>query len=150
MGLKIVLRSDWKKIFQFLLQKTMRQFQKIIIHLEMQDFCHQLILPADITGHQTTQPTICDGTQTTSTEYNYYCVNAAVSLDWTIFNGFNAQTTYKKLDELNQVGPLNTQLSVENLISDIVVGYYNYILQMQVLNNLKYAASLSRERLENR
>jgi outer membrane protein TolC len=65
----------------------------------------------------------------------------------TIFSGFNAVTTYKKLNELNQVGKLNTQLTVENMISDIVSGYYNFILQIQLMNNLKYALILSRERL---
>jgi outer membrane protein TolC len=65
----------------------------------------------------------------------------------TIFNGFNVVTTYKKLGELNQVGQLNTQLTIENLIADIVSGYYNYILQVQLMNNLKYALTLSRERL---
>jgi len=65
----------------------------------------------------------------------------------TIFNGFNAIVTYKKLSELNQVGQLNTQLTIENLIADIVSGYYNYILQIQQMNNLKYALILSRERL---
>ena len=65
----------------------------------------------------------------------------------TIFSGFSAVTTYKKLGELNLVGKLNTQLTIENLISDIVSGYYNYILQVQLMNNLKYALILSRERL---
>jgi outer membrane protein TolC len=65
----------------------------------------------------------------------------------TIFNGFSAITTYKKLGELNQVGQLNTQLTIENLIADIVSGYYNYILQVQQMNNYKYALTLSRERL---
>jgi outer membrane protein TolC len=65
----------------------------------------------------------------------------------TIFNGFNAVISYKKLGELNQVGQLNTQLTIENLIADIVSGYYNYILQVQLMNNLKYALTLSRERL---
>jgi outer membrane protein TolC len=65
----------------------------------------------------------------------------------TIFSGFKAVTTYKKLGELNQLGQLNTQLTIENLISDVVSGYYNYILQIQLANNLKYALILSRERL---
>ena len=73
--------------------------------------------------------------------------NGSVALGMTVFNGFNAVTTYKKLGELNQVGQLNTQLTIENLIADIVSGYYNYILQVQLMNNLKYALTLSRERL---
>jgi outer membrane protein TolC len=38
-------------------------------------------------------------------------------------------------------------MTIENFLSDLVAGYYNYILQIQLLNNLKYAVYLSRERL---
>ncbi len=72
---------------------------------------------------------------------------AGVTMDLTIFNGFNVQTTYKKLNELKQIGELNTQLAIENLVADIVSGYYNYIQQVQLLNNLEYAVALSKERL---
>jgi outer membrane protein TolC len=68
-------------------------------------------------------------------------------LGWTIFNGFNVQTTYKKLNELKQLGSLNTQLAAEYLISNIISGYYNYIQQVQLLSNMKYAVALSKERL---
>jgi outer membrane protein, adhesin transport system len=88
-----------------------------------------------------------DGSSNTSSSSNSTLSNAAVSLGWTIFSGFSVKTNYKKLNELKQLGALNTQISVENLISDIIVGYSNYIQQMQVLANLKYAASLSKERL---
>ena len=73
--------------------------------------------------------------------------NASVNLNWTIFSGFNVSTTYKKLNELRQVGELNTQITVENYISSIVSVYYNYIQQVELVNNLKYAVTLSKERL---
>jgi outer membrane protein TolC len=88
-----------------------------------------------------------DGTVVRSTGVFNTNTNAAANVGLTIFNGFNAVTTYKKLGELNAIGQLNTQLSVENMVSDIVTGYYNYILQIQLMNNMKYALSLSRERL---
>ena len=72
---------------------------------------------------------------------------AGIALDWTIFNGFNVQTTYKKLNELKQLGTLRTQMEVENLIADIISGYYNYIEQVQLLKNINYAVTLSKERL---
>ncbi|MEI6048924.1 MAG: TolC family protein [Bacteroidota bacterium] len=88
-----------------------------------------------------------DGAQTISNGVFNTTTNGSVALGMTIFNGFNAVITYKKLSELNVVGQLNTQLTVENLIADIVSGYFNYILQVQLMNNLKYALTLSRERL---
>jgi outer membrane protein TolC len=88
-----------------------------------------------------------DGSQTTSNnEYNTTS-SAGLSLGLTIFNGFNVLTTYRKLDELKQIGELNTQMEIENLLSDIIVGYYGYIQQVQLSKNLKYAVALSKERL---
>lgn len=90
---------------------------------------------------------LTDGTQNTSSGVHNTVANAGASIGWTIFDGFSVRTTYKKLNELKQLGELNTQLSVENLISEIIAGYYNYIQQVQTLDNLDYALSLSRERL---
>lgn len=98
------------------------------------------------TLNNTTQ-NLTDGTQTNSNGINNTTANAGASLGWTIFNGFNVQTTYKKLNELKQLGSLNSQLAAENLISNIITGYYNYIQQVQSLHNLQYAVTLSRERL---
>jgi len=73
--------------------------------------------------------------------------SGSLSLGLTIFDGFSVTTTYRKLGELKKIGTLNTQLAIENLVADIVAGYYNYIQQVRLLNNLKYAVSLSKERL---
>lgn len=83
------------------------------------------------------------------TSYNTFNTTsyASLSLDMTIFNGFNAITTYKKLSELKEIGELNTQMTIENRIADIVSAYFNYILQIQLLKNMKYAVTLSKERL---
>ena len=88
-----------------------------------------------------------DGTQTSSNGQYNSTTNAGVTLGLTIFNGFNVQTTYKKLNELKQIGELNTQLAIENLVADIISGYYNYIQQIKLLNTLQYAVALSSERL---
>jgi outer membrane protein TolC len=88
-----------------------------------------------------------DDSQTKSNDVHNTTTSAGLALDMTIFNGFSVQTTYKKLNELKQVGELNTQLAVENLVADIVSGYYNYIQQIELLNNIKYAVTLSKERL---
>ncbi len=111
-------------------------------------FFLQLILTGrhSATYNDTTQ-NLTDGSQDKSPDVFNTTSSAGVTLGLTIFNGFNVQTTYKKLNELKQMGELNTQLTIENLIADIVSGYYNYIQQIQLLNNLKYAVTLSKERL---
>lgn len=111
------------------------------------------LLPSvDLSGRQSgtlnnTTTNLNDGTQNSTNGVFNTTTNGSVALGMNIFNGFSAVTTYKKLGELNQVGKLNTQLTIENLIANIVSGYYNYILQVQLMNNLKYALTLSRERL---
>jgi len=70
-----------------------------------------------------------------------------VNLDWTLFQGFNALTSYKKLSELKQVGELNTQLAIEDFMADMASEFYFYIQQIRLNNNLAYAVSLSRERV---
>ncbi|HOP00063.1 MAG TPA: TolC family protein [Bacteroidales bacterium] len=72
---------------------------------------------------------------------------ASLNLGLTIFEGFSVTTTYRKLGELKNLGELNTQFAIENLVSDIVAAYYNYIQQVKLLENLRYAVSLSKERL---
>lgn len=74
-------------------------------------------------------------------------LNAGVNLNWTVFDGFNIQTNYKRLKELKDMGELNTRLTIENLISDLTAEYYNYIQQNIRLKNLKSAVKLSKERL---
>jgi outer membrane protein, adhesin transport system len=73
--------------------------------------------------------------------------SAQLTMGLTIFEGFSVSTTYKKLGELKKLGEMNTQMSIENLVADIISGYYNYVLQVMLLNNLKYAVALSKERL---
>lgn len=73
--------------------------------------------------------------------------NAGVNLNWTIFEGFNVTSTYKKLKELQAQGELNTRIAIENLVADIAAEYYNFIQQTIRLNNFRYAVELSKERL---
>jgi outer membrane protein, adhesin transport system len=72
-------------------------------------------------------------------------VNATLGL--TIFNGFKVQTTFKKLNQLKQVGELSTQLTIENYIATLLSVYYGYIEQVQLVKNKEYALALSKERL---
>jgi len=70
-----------------------------------------------------------------------------VNLDMTLFRGFNVRTTYEKLNQLKQMGELNTQMNIENLVGKIISQYYLYVQQLNLNKNLKYAVELSRERV---
>jgi outer membrane protein, adhesin transport system len=73
--------------------------------------------------------------------------NANIALGWTIFDGFSIQTTYKKLNELKNLGELNTRQTIENYIANLLSVYYTCVQQIQLVNNEKYAVMLSKERL---
>jgi len=88
-----------------------------------------------------------DGSKNTSNGIQNTTGSAALNLNMTLFQGFNVQITYQKLNELKQVGELNTQMAMENLVAQIVAEYYSLIQQMNYFNNMEYAVSLSSERV---
>ncbi len=71
---------------------------------------------------------------------------ASLNLDMPLFRGFSIQTTWQRLNELKQMGELNTQMAMENLVAQIVSEYYYHIQQLNLSDNMDYAVSLSRER----
>jgi len=147
-GLKDCISIGLERNFSILIAKNDETISKNNYSLGNAGFLPTVNLVGTQTGtlDNSTQKNT-DGSQINSNGvFNTVTVGSAV-LGMNIFSGFKAVTTYKKLGELNQVGQLNTQLTVENFVSDIVSGYYNYILQVQLMNNLQYALVLSRERL---
>jgi outer membrane protein TolC len=99
------------------------------------------------TLNTTTQKLAATGESSTAGNIYNTSASAGVTLGWTIFQGFTAHTSYKKLNELRQLGELNTQLAVEDYVAGMVSEYYFYIQQLQLFYNLAYAVSLSRERV---
>lgn len=73
--------------------------------------------------------------------------NAGFNLNWMIFEGFRAQTSYQKLNELKNTGELNTQLTIENLIATLSAEYYNFVQHTIHMKNMRSAVRLSAERL---
>lgn len=89
-----------------------------------------------------------DGSQAISTSgANSQTLSAGVNLNWTVFDGFQMQSTYSKLREYKEIGALQTRLNIENYIADLAAEYYNYIRQSIRLENLNSTLRLSRERL---
>lgn len=87
-----------------------------------------------------------DGSENTSSGIHNTTGSAAINLDMPLFRGFSIQTTWQRLNELKQIGEMNTQMSMENLVGQIVSEYYYYIHQLNLFTNMQYAVELSRER----
>ena len=88
-----------------------------------------------------------DGDEITSSGTHNPSGSASINLGMNIFRGFQVQNTYHKLGKQSELEGLNTQMSIENLVAQIVSEYNYYIQQLIQYDNLAYAVSLSRERV---
>ncbi|MDR2918318.1 MAG: TolC family protein [Tannerella sp.] len=88
-----------------------------------------------------------DGTSEKINGVNSETANIGLNMNWTVFDGFNIQAEYDKLKELQQMGELNTRISIEDLVANIAAEYHNLIRQRIRLRNLRSAVRLSKERL---
>jgi outer membrane protein TolC len=98
-------------------------------------------------GYSGELPHYADGQQVPVDEALTQGANVGVNLSWTVFDGFEMQTNYKRLKEFHSIGELNTRLVIENFIADLAAEYYNYVNQNIRLSNLRSAVALSKERL---
>ena len=106
----------------------------------------------DLTGgysgvNNNTRSTLTDGTIEKSNGVSTETANAGLSLNWTVFDGFGIQATYTKLKELQQMGELNTRMTIEDFVANLTSEYYNLIRQKTRLKNLRSSVDLSKERL---
>ena len=88
-----------------------------------------------------------DGTSDKSKSINSETANAGINLNWTIFDGLGIQANYERLKELEQMGKINTRITIENLVANIAAEYHNFIRQRIRMGNLNSAVKLSAERL---
>ncbi|MBO7270944.1 MAG: TolC family protein, partial [Bacteroidales bacterium] len=87
-----------------------------------------------------------DSTSGTAASYNG-TLNAAITAEWTLFNGFSIQSNYARLQELKAMGELNTRMALEDFVANLSAEYYNYIQEQLSLANLKASLEFSQDRL---
>ena len=88
-----------------------------------------------------------DGTAEDTNGATSEAAQAELALNWTLFDGFGIQAEHAKLQELNQLGELNTRLTIEDFVASLAAEYYNLVRQKIRLRNLRATVSLSKERL---
>ena len=74
-------------------------------------------------------------------------LRAGIDLNWTIFDGFNIQAKYSRLQELKRQSKTQTRIVLEDYVADMASEYYNFVQQKVRARNLEYAVELSRERM---
>lgn len=95
----------------------------------------------------TNRNTLNDGTIEKTNGVNSETANLGLNVNWTVFDGFGIQAEYSRLKELQQMGELNTRMTIEDFVADLSGEYYNLIRQKIRLRNLRSTLDLSRERL---
>jgi outer membrane protein TolC len=70
----------------------------------------------------------------------------SVGLNWTIFNGFRANISKNRLEQLENLAKGNAAVVVENTIQEVILGYYNILLQQEKLKVLEKLMKLSEDR----
>lgn len=73
--------------------------------------------------------------------------NASVQLDWTLFDGRRMYIAKKRLAELEALGQLDLQASVQQTTAAVLLGYYDIVRSRQQERALAEVISLNEERL---
>ncbi|MFL5738923.1 MAG: TolC family protein [Flavisolibacter sp.] len=88
-----------------------------------------------------------DGTERNRSGIRASNVNAAVNLNWTLFDGFRMFILRDRLDVTMMRGNLTIRNQIVNTISDVIKTYYDIVRQKQQLINIEELMSLSSDRL---
>jgi outer membrane protein len=73
---------------------------------------------------------------------------AGMGLNWTIFDGFRVNFTKEKLEGLEDLSLGRLGVVVETTVEDVVMAYYNVLLQKENLVVLKTVTTLSKDRYD--
>ena len=91
---------------------------------------------------------LADGTVKQSNGIRSDNITAAVSLNWTVFDGFKMFAARDKLAEFVKLGQLNIKSQVVNTIAAIISNYYNIVKQKQQLKAIEEQMGINEERIK--
>ena len=75
-------------------------------------------------------------------------INAAINLNWTLFDGMKMFVTKKKAEEYIRLGELEIKNQVVNTIANVVNTYYDIVRQKQQLRAVEEQMSISQTRVD--
>jgi outer membrane protein TolC len=75
-------------------------------------------------------------------------LSAGVGLNWVLFDGFRVGFTKSKLENLEALSEGRLGVLVESTIEDVILAYYNVLLQQEQLNVLETVMELSNDRYQ--
>ncbi|MCO5239072.1 MAG: TolC family protein [Chitinophagaceae bacterium] len=75
-------------------------------------------------------------------------INAALNLNWTLFDGLKMFATKRKIEELHGLAGINLKNQVVNTTAEIVNNYYLIVRQKQLLKAIEEQMSINEERVK--
>ena len=147
--MKSCLETGLEKNYSIRLVRNQEQISKNNATIANAGYLPTLDLSAKYSGTVDDTETKARATGETTTTNGVFdqTMNAGLSLNWTLFDGFKIQANYSRLKELERQGETLTRIAIEDFIANMTAEYYNYIQQQIRLKNFRYAMSLSKERL---
>lgn len=103
----------------------------------------------DVNNIQTSKVDLANGESREANNAKTTNLNYGVSLNWRIFDGFQMFAAYDRLKELEKLGELNAQLTVQTTIANVIEAYYNLAAQKKQLEAIETALEVSSVRLKN-
>lgn len=91
--------------------------------------------------------TLADGSEKERTGIRSNNFNAAINLNWTVFDGFRMFLLRDQLDLAVQQGNLVVKTAVINTVANVITTYYDIVRQQQQLRNVEEQMQLSADRL---
>ncbi|OOQ58517.1 TolC family protein [Mucilaginibacter pedocola] len=96
---------------------------------------------------QTTRQTRSDGTVNNIDNAHNSNLNYGVNLNWTVFDGFAMFANYDQLKQLDKLGGIRLQDTVQSTIANVINTYYNLVSQNEQIKALRGAIEISRTQL---
>lgn len=75
-------------------------------------------------------------------------IAGGIGVNWTIFNGFRVNITKDKLEKLENLSKGRSAVVVEGTIQNVIMSYYNILLQKEQLEVLRKVMQLSKDRYD--
>lgn len=92
--------------------------------------------------------TLADGTKREQNNIKSHNLNAALNLNWTLFDGMKMFATRDKVAEFVRLGELGIKNQVVNTVANVINTYYNIVRQKQQLKAIEEQIFLSQERVK--
>ena len=91
---------------------------------------------------------LSNGTETEKNNVISNSLNAGLTANYTLFNGFKMWASKERLNQLQQMGETQLNLSIQNTIAAVMIQYFEVYRQLQYLELMNSNLLLSEKKLE--